>query len=150
HPLGPLARAGNHAVATLLGSPAVQRTPPGTSPPAVPIFGGPGNNGTVSLYHYGDLSSRADFSSTPGFPRLTDYDGGTSQADAATYTGAPLSPRLKFKYEIKIDRDFFAKNFRNTGTRKGYSEFGTRLKIPTTYFRPVATLTVAPPGGSGG
>src|SRR5699024_9296787 len=51
---------------------------------------------------------------------------------------------------IKIDRDFFAKNFRNTGTRKGYSEFGTRLKIPTTYFRPVATLTVAPPGGGGG
>lgn len=142
--------AGNRAVTGLIGGLSLQRAP-GDAPPTTPVYGGTGANGTVNLYHYGDLTTRADFSSPPGYPRLTDYDMGTSQADAATYTGSPVGPKLKYKYELRIDRDYFEKNFRNTGTRKGYSEYTTvkAQKIPTTFFRRVATLTVKPPTGGG-
>jgi hypothetical protein len=150
HPLGRLALGGNRAIVDLIGRLSVQRAP--GDPPPTPVFGGTGANGTVSLYHYGDLTTRAEFSSPPGYPRLTDYDLGTSQADAATYTGSPVGPKLNYKYELRIDRDYFEKNFVNTGTRKGYSEYVTAKpqKIPTSFFRRVARLTVKPPGGGGG
>lgn len=154
HPLGILALAGNHALTGVIGQQLrVQRAPGDPPPPpATPILGGNGANGVVRLYHYGDLSSRAEFSSPPGYPRLTDYDQGISQADAATYTGTPTGPKPKYKYELQIDQDYFDKNFRNTGTRKGYSEYTTAKaeKIPTTYFRRVGTLTGAAGGGGPG
>jgi hypothetical protein len=63
-----------------------------------------------------------------------------------------VSPKLKYKYELRIDRDYFDKNFENVGDRKGFSEYGTkkREKIPISLFRRVATLTVTPPSGGGG
>jgi hypothetical protein len=116
-----------------------------------PILGDSGTTTeTVRLYHYGDLDGRATFTSPPGYPRLTDCDIANSQEEAAEYTGAPITANLRYKYELVIDRDYFDKNFRDTGTRKGYSEYVTKQSIPTTYFNKVATLTVKqpPPGGS--
>ena len=153
HPLGILALAGNHALTGLIEQRLrVQRAPGDPPPPATPVLGGTGANGVVRLYHYGDLSSLAEFSSPPGYPRLTDYGQGISQSEAATYTGTPIGPKLKYKYELQIDQDYFDKNFRNTGTRKGYSEYTTAKgqKIPTTYFRQVETLTGAAGGGGTG
>jgi hypothetical protein len=153
HPLGRLALAGNQAITGLIGRRLSVQRAPGDPPATVtPVFGGTGANGTVSLYHYGDLTTVAEFSSPPGYPRLTDCDIATSQADAATYTGAPVSPKLKYKYELRIDRDYFEKNFVNSGTRKGFSEYviAKSQKVPIGFFRRVATLTVKPPGGGGG
>lgn len=64
------------------------------------------------------------------------------------YTGVPVNPKLKYKYELRIDRDYFEKNFVNTGTRKGYSEFVTKKPqmISTKFLRQVATLTVQSSG----
>src|SRR5271155_5310565 len=98
----------------------VQRAPVDPPNPGELILGGkPSTTATVDLYHYGDLEGRETFTSTPGFPRLTDYDGADSQADAAKYTGAPISPRLRFRYQLKVDSEYFDENFLNTGTRKG-------------------------------
>lgn len=136
------------------GALAIQRAPngdPPEAPPAPPVLGGhPGTTGTVRLYHYGDLENRETFSSPPGYPRLTDYDQGVSQQDAADHTGAPVTANLRYKYELTIDQQYFEKNFRDMGTRKSYSEFGTLEKIPVRYFRRVATLTVSGSGGGGG
>lgn len=131
----------------------VQRAPGDPPLTVTPVFGGDGTNGTVSLYHYGDLTTLAEFSSPRSYPRLTDYDRGTSQEDVAKYTGTPVRPSLLYKYELQIDRDYFEANFENTATKAtGYSEYGTAKpqKIPTSFFRRVATLTVRPSGGGGG
>ena len=130
------------------GAAVVQRAPNGGAPPAPPVLGGhPGTTSTVQLYHYGDLENRTTFSSPPGYPRLTNYDLGTSQQEAADYTGTPVTSTLRYKYELRIDREYFEKNFTDSGTRRGYSEFVTGQKIPVTYFRRTATLTTGPSGG---
>jgi Domain of unknown function (DUF4157) len=111
----------------------------------IEILGASGSTSeTVVLYHYGDLEGIGSFSSRPGYPRLTDCDIATNQAEAARYTGAPISDRLAYKYELRIDRAYFEKNFTNTGTRGAYSEFVTKQPIPAKYFRRVLKLTPAP------
>jgi hypothetical protein len=155
HPLGRLALAGNQAITGLIGRQLSVQRAPGDPPATVtPVYGGTGANGTVSLFHYGDLTTATEFRSTRGYPRLTDCDIATSQVDAATYTGATVSPKLKYKYELRIDRDYFNKNFSNVGTRVGamgaYSEYATAQPIPMKHLRRVATLTVTPPSGGGG
>jgi hypothetical protein len=139
----------------------VQRAPPDAPDPGEEILGGTKSTSrTIVLYHYGDLEGRESFTSPQSYPRLTDCDIAASQEEAARYTGAPINQKLRYKYELKIDRDYFDKNFKNTGTRNGFSEFGTSQSIPAKFFRKVATLNVAPtgggvpsgapPGGSGG
>lgn len=50
---------------------------------------------------------------------------------------------MRYKYELEIDRVYFEKNFKNTGTRGAYSEFVTRQSILTKFFRRVLELTPA-------
>jgi hypothetical protein len=102
---------------------------------------------TESLFHYGDLTGRETLESFQRYPRLTDYNLGTTAEDVAKYTGSPVRPALKFKYELKIEKGYFARNFKNTGTRNGYSEFGTDQPIPVKFFRKIATLLRGPSGG---
>jgi GH24 family phage-related lysozyme (muramidase) len=110
------------------------------------IWGGtPSTSETVSLYHYGNLTGVTMFKSPPGYPRLTDCDIATSQAEAAQFTGTPINANLLYKYEIKIDVNYFNKNFRNFATRGAYSEYDTKESIPIKYFTKVADLIVTPP-----
>lgn len=145
--------AGNAAASRLRAAvpavPTVQRDPP--PPPGGPLVlgGTPRTSETVRLYHYGNLDGLTSFTSKPGYPRLTDCDIASSQAEAAQYTGAPVSPNLRYKYELVIDQEYFDANFRNTGSRKGYSEYGTAKPIDIKYFRRIATLTVTPPTSGG-
>jgi len=125
--------------------PATQQAAPAAA--ASNVFGGSGSTTeTVELFHYGNLEGRSTVTSPTSYPRLTDCDIAVTQADAAKYTGAPVSPNLRYKYQISIDKAFFTQNFKNTGSRGGYSEYGTSQPIPVKYFQKVATLT----GGSGG
>jgi hypothetical protein len=131
----------------------VQRAPSDGEPPGAggPIFGGsPTTTDTVVLYHYGDLESRremdartdagAPFRSPPGYPRLTDCDTATCQVEVTRYTGTPQNDKLRYKYELRIDRAYFEKNFTNTGTRGAYSEFVSKQSIPIRYFRIVSEI----------
>jgi hypothetical protein len=61
---------------------SVQRAPGDPPATVTPVYGGTGANGTVSLYHYGDLTTGTEFISTRGYPRLTNCDIATSQKDA--------------------------------------------------------------------
>ena len=138
-----------HVVQQAGSNASLVRRAPGTTEGTeanVEILGASGSTSeTVILYHYGDLEGRDSFNSRPGYPRLTDCDIATNQAEAARYTGAPISDRLRYKYELKIDRVYFEKNFTNNGAPRGaYSEFGTKQSIPTKYFRRVLKLTPAP------
>lgn len=99
---------------------------------------------TIVLYHYGNLEGVESFKSPPGYPRLTDCDIATSQGEAYEYTRTPITENLQYKYELKIDRAYFEKNFRNMGSKGAYSEFGTKDPIPVKYFRNVLKLTPAP------
>jgi hypothetical protein len=129
----------------------IQRAPPQIPPtpaPGPPILGSTDPAAeTESLFHYGDLTGRETLESFQRFPRLTDYNLGTTVDEVAKFTGSPVRPTLKFKYELKIEKGYFAKNFKNTGTRNGYSEFGTDKPIPIKFFRKVATLLRGPSGG---
>ena len=139
----------------------VQRGPSGTESPKadVPILGGSkSTTEVVVLYHYGDLEARrerdaktemgAPFKSTPGYPRLTDCGTATCQAGVTRHTGTPENPKLRFKYELRIDRAYFEKNFEDKGNRGAYFEFGTMRPIPIEYFRivsEIAPTSSAPP-----
>jgi hypothetical protein len=132
----------------------VQRGPSDTKSPKadVPILGGSESTSEVeTLYFYGDLEGRESFESTAGYPRLTEYGLGTSQAEASEFTGTPVRDKLRYRYELKIDKAYFKENFISaTGTRGAYAEYGTKkkLKIPVNYFRKELTLTsssTAPP-----
>ena len=148
-----------HAQATPFGSTAavaparlIQRAPPQVPPtpaPGPPILGSTDPAAeTESLFHYGDLTGRETLESFQRFPRLTDYNLGTTVDEVAKFTGSPVRPTLKFKYELKIEKGYFAKNFKKiAGTRSGYSEFGTDKPIPVRFFRKVATLLRGPSGG---
>ena len=91
---------------------------------------------------------------TPDYPRLTDYDiaydpesSGTLRAPAAAVaknTGTPVRPALRFKYELRINKAYFEKNFREGGGRGAYSEYGYKDPIPIKYFRRVSEI--APTG----
>jgi hypothetical protein len=115
-------------------------------------------NDDVVLYHYGDLEARrerdvktvagAPFKSTPGYPRLTDCGTATCQVEVTQHTGTPENVKLRYKYEVRIDRAYFDKHFRDTGTRGAYSEYVSREPIPMQYFRRVAEIaptSSAPP-----
>ncbi len=123
----------------------IQRAPPGP-PASVPdplILGSTDPAAeTESLFHYGDLTAgKETLSSTKNYPRITNCDIAATVEDAAKYTGTPVRETVKFKYELKIERGYFLKNFKNVGTRtSGYSEFATDQPIPVKYFRKVATL----------
>lgn len=121
----------------------VQRSP---GSPDEPILGGASGSTseTIVLYHYGNLEGRVSFKSPPGYPRLTDCDIATTQAEAAKYTGTPINDNLQYKYELRIDRAYFEEHFINSGTRGAYSEFVTKQPIPIKYFRNVLKLTPAP------
>jgi hypothetical protein len=83
HPLGRLGLAGNQAITGLIERRLSVQRAPGDPPATVtPVYGGTGANGTVSLYHYGDLTTGTEFISTRGYPRLTNCDIATSQKDA--------------------------------------------------------------------
>ena len=99
------------------------------------------------LFHYGDLTGKDTMRSTRGYARLTDCDIAESVEDAAKYTGTPVRDTVKYKYELKIERSYFQKNFKNVGTRGGFSEYGTDQPIPVKYFRKIATLLRGPPPG---
>src|SRR5262249_18881176 len=88
------------------------------------------------------------FESPPGYPRLTDYGLGTTQAEASRYTGTAVRPSLAHKYQLNVDAAYFYRNFRDTGTRFGYSEYVTADKIPRLYFDRVAPPP-APPAPHG-
>jgi hypothetical protein len=129
----------------------IRRAPP-LPPPAPPplILGatGPGVE-TETLYHYGDLTNAtAPLNSPKSYPRLTDCDIAKSVEEAAQYTGTPVRNTVRYKYELKIERGFFQKFFKNVGTRGPYSEYATDQPIPVKYFRKVATLLRAPSGGA--
>ncbi|GHO83206.1 eCIS core domain-containing protein [Dictyobacter formicarum] len=129
-----------------LNANVVRRSPPGGKVPEAngEILGASESTSeTVVLYHYGNLEGVDLFKSSPGYPRLTDCGIATSQAEVAEYTGTPVTNNLVYKYELKIDRAYFEKNFIDTGTRKGYSEFVTKQSIPIKYFRIVLKLTPA-------
>src|SRR5207249_4017795 len=73
-----------------------------------------------------------------------------SQAEASEFTGTPVRDKLRYRYELKIDKAYFEENFISPGTRGAYMEYGTKkkLKIPVNYFRKELTLTsssMAPP-----
>lgn len=157
----PHRRAGNPipSKATPSGSTAgvaatrlIQRAPP--QPPAPepdPLILGSTDPAaaTESLFHYGDLTGKVTFRSFQSYPRLTDCDTATTVEDAAKYTGTGVRDAVKFKYELKIERGYFAKHFKNVATRDGgFSEFGTDQPIPVKYFRKVATLLRAPSGSA--
>ncbi len=126
----------------------LQRAPSDPPRPSVEVLGGTSStSATVELYHYGNLEGVTAFKSPPGYPRLTDCDIATSQAEAAQYTGTPINNNLRYKYMIRIDEAYFDKNFRNSGTRGAYSEYVTKDPIPVKYFTQVATLTITPPQG---
>ena len=131
----------------------VQRVPSDTKSPRadVPILGGyKSTSEIVVLYHYGNLEARremdaktemgAPFKSPPGYPRLTDCDTATCQAEVTRHTGTPQNEKLRHKYELRIDRVYFEKNFINTGTRGAYSEFVSKQSIPMEYFRMVSEI----------
>lgn len=130
----------------------IQRAPP--DPPApvpeTPILGSTDPAAeTESLFHYGDLTGKDSFRSTRDYPRLTDCGTAESVEEAAKYTGTPVRESVKFRYELKVERGFFSKNFKNVATRHGgYSEFATDQPIPVKFFRKVATLLRGPPGGA--
>jgi hypothetical protein len=130
----------------------IQRAPPQLPPgPAIdPLILGSTDPAaeTESLFHYGDLTGQETMRSFRSYPRLTDCDIATTVEEAAKYTGTPVRDTVKFKYELKIERGYFAKYFKNTGTRNGYSEFGTDQPIPVKFFRKVATLLRGPSGGA--
>jgi len=130
----------------------IRRAPPVPPVPAAapPILGATSAGGeTESLYHYGDLEGTSIFNSPQGYPRLTNCDIAKSVEEAAKYTGSPVRDSVKFRYELKIDRAYFAKHFKNVATRSsGYSEFGTDQPIPVRYFRKVLTLVRGPSGST--
>jgi hypothetical protein len=131
----------------------IQRAPPDVpAPGSEPLIFGTTDAAaeTESLFHYGDLTGQETFRSTRGYPRLTNCDIAETVEEAARFTGSPVRDSVKFRYEIKIERGFFAKYFKNVGTRSigNYSEFGTDQPIPVKYFRKVATLLRGPPGGA--
>ncbi|ATY14543.1 DUF4157 domain-containing protein [Amycolatopsis sp. AA4] len=153
----PRSPAGRHLLAHELahvaqqtGAPArvIRRAPPVPPPPPPLVLGATSTNAaTETLYHYGDLEGASVFMSSPGYPRLTDCDIAASVEEAARYTGTPVRDTVRFKYELKIDREYFARHFKNVATRAGgYSEFGTDQPIPVKYFRKVATLLRGPSG----
>jgi hypothetical protein len=110
-------------------------------PKGPPVFGGSGSSGTVDLYHYGDLTGVESFESTATYPRLTNYEFGTSRSDVALRTGTPDRPTLKYKYRIRIDREHLNKEF-GSRDRHPYTEYGTKkpVKIPVKYFEKVGDL----------
>jgi hypothetical protein len=148
--------AGNAAVTRALRTRIVaQRVPPGAPPaqPPVPVLGrASGATGpTTTLYHYGDLTGVQHFESKATYPRLTEYGPATSQREVADATGTGIRPSLKYRYELVVDNVYLEREFVKVGPRSGsyYYEFGTRLKIPISYFRNTGTLTAKPSGGGG-
>lgn len=130
----------------------IQRAPPvPPAPEPSPLILGSTDPAaeTESLFHYGDLTGKESFRSTQGYPRLTDCHIAETVEDAAKYTGTPVRDSVKFKYELKIERNYFLKNFKNVATRDGgFSEYGTEQPIPVKYFRKVGTLLRGPSGGA--
>ena len=134
----------------------VQRGPSDPESPKVdvPILGASkATSEIVVLYHYGDLEAMGErdaktemgspFTSSRSYPRLTDCDTATCQAEVARHTGTPPRETVRHKYELRIDRAYFEKNFSNTGTRGAYSEFASKQSIPIKYFRRVSTIAPA-------
>lgn len=129
----------------------VQRTPPSPPPPGGdPLILGTTDPAaeTESLFHYGDLTGADSLRSPQGYPRLTDCHIAETVEEAARYTGTPVRDSVKFKYEVKIEREFFLKHFKNVATRNGgFSEYSSDQPIPIKYLRKVGTLLRGPSGG---
>jgi hypothetical protein len=139
----------------------IQRAPADPQPPKadVPVLGGSKSTSEfVVLYHYGDLESSREWGertgkdaalkSTRSYPRLTDCGTATCQAEVSRHTGTPQNDHLRYKYEVRIAKDYFEKNFTNTGTRGAYSEFATKQPVPLQFFRLVSEVgpaSSAPP-----
>ena len=150
-----------HVMQQSHGAARIQRGPSDTKSPKAdaPVLGGSkSTSDVVVLYHYGDLEGRreidakttegAPFKSSPGYPRLTDCDSASCQREVTERTGTPQNEKIRHKYELRIDRAYFDKHFRNTGTRGAYSEYVAKDPIPMKYLRRVSSVaptTSAPP-----
>jgi hypothetical protein len=129
----------------------VQRGPsdPKSSAADVPILGGADPNPVV-LYHYGNLEARrerdartdpgAPFKSTRSYPRLTDCGTATCPAEVTQHTGTPQRETLRFKYELRINRAYFKKNFTEGEPRGAFFEYASKQPIPIKYFRIVSSI----------